>query len=675
MNALTVSADFAVATLSLWLGAVVVTRAGLRREARVFGVLALLLALWGTSRVVEDLTASGAVRHAAGGVEITVAPFLIAVMLHFALVLAGGARRALWVILCVAYIAAAAVWLLTLTDRSGSIAIRPPYRAVFGIRSPAIGGAWILFRVALVILAIGWVWRAWRAAGHQGARREQLTALLGAVGCAGAGGVVTILLAETGAPEWPGVTLIAAGAGLATYAVFAGQLFQPAGAARRSFGVSLATGVLTALYVALLLGAERVARGVLATNTPIVTALALVLTIACFDPVRERVRSLVDRRTERQDRTYAVLLGAIGGELLTATRPRDAVAPALTQLCRALGLRAATVTDTEGNAIAVYGMRTGPDAAPALTLPLRAGQHHVGTLIVGAKRNHLPYTSSETARLNLAASYIATSLHVDDRLTAQATALDALTAERAALGAQEAALAVALAESPAPLPPTSVELRVWALGPLRVERNGERIGRWGGAKAGTRQAEAMFAFLFDRAERGVAKDEFLEVIWPDIPLDKADLAFHRTLGGLRRMLEPALTRGREATTITFGNDRYRLDPTTIAWSDARAFEEGIAAASRAGDDAETLAALDAARALYRGDYLDDCPFYGDSEYVEERRDLLRGRHVDVLVALGERYERKGDVPAAAACFREALHTSGDALPRAEAGLARLGVAV
>jgi len=679
VNGLTVSADFAVATLSLWLGTVVVTRAWARREARVFGLLALLLATWGTSRVVEDLTASATVRHAAGGVEITVAPFLIAVMLHFALVLAGGARRALWGVLYLAYVLAAAVWLLSVTDRSGAIAIRPPYRPVFGIRSPMFGGAWIVFRIVLVALAIGWVWRAWRAAGPEGARREQLSALFGAVGGAGFGGVVTILLAEVGAPEWPGVTLIAVGAGLATYAVFAARLFQPAGTARRRFGVSLAAGVLTALAAALLLGAERVARGVLATDTPLVTALALVLTVACFDPVREWMRARVDRRTERGDRAYAVLLGAIGGELLTATRPRDAIAPALTQLCRALGIRAATVADTAGRTLATYGLPNGPDAVPVLTLPLHAGQHPVGTLTVGAKRTHLPYTDSETARLDLAASYIATSLHVDDRLSAQAAALDALTAERTALVAQESALAAALANAPdtaTPVQGERVALRVWALGPLRVERNGERIGRWGGAKAGTRQAEAMFAFLYDRAERGVAKDEFLEVIWPDVPLDKGDLAFHRTLSGLRRMLEPDLTRGSDATTIIFHNDRYRLDPAIIIWSDVTAFDEGLAAASRAGashDDTDAIAALDAARILYRGDYLDDCPFYGDSEYAEERRASLRGRYVDLLVALAERYERRGDVPAAT-CFREALRTSGDDAPRAAAGLTRLGVA-
>ena len=39
---------------------------------------------------------------------------------------------------------------------------------------------------------------------------------------------------------------------------------------------------------------------------------------------------------------------------------------------------------------------------------------------------------------------------------------------------------------------------------------------WGGAKAGTRQAEGVFAFLLDRGERGAAKDEFIELIWPAV---------------------------------------------------------------------------------------------------------------------------------------------------------------
>ena len=33
-------------------------------------------------------------------------------------------------------------------------------------------------------------------------------------------------------------------------------------------------------------------------------------------------------------------------------------------------------------------------------------------------------------------------------------------------------------------------------------------------------------------------------------------------------------------------------------------------------------------------YLDDCPFYGDGAYVEDRRELLRARYVDLLLAIG-----------------------------------------
>ena len=106
-----------------------------------------------------------------------------------------------------------------------------------------------------------------------------------------------------------------------------------------------------------------------------------------------------------------------------------------------------------------------------------------------------------------------------------------------------------------------------------------------------------------------------------------------------------------------------------------AFEEAMAAASAAPDPDDALQHLERARSLYRGDYLDDCPFYGDSAQVEERRELLRGRYVDLLLALGERYEARGDRPAAAACFRQARLVAGDELPPADEALSRLGAPV
>ena len=158
-----------------------------------------------------------------------------------------------------------------------------------------------------------------------------------------------------------------------------------------------------------------------------------------------------------------------------------------------------------------------------------------------------------------------------------------------------------------------------ALGPLRVERDGAPIERWGGDKAGTRQAEALFAFLFDRGERGVTKDEVLQIdLARHRPLERADLAFHRTMVGLRGTLDPG--RGRKSV-IRFHNDRYRLDPAVIAWSERPSFLARLEPRRGEAPAADRIRLLEEARTLYRGEYLDDCPFYGDSSHGRGARGL------------------------------------------------------
>jgi predicted ATPase len=218
------------------------------------------------------------------------------------------------------------------------------------------------------------------------------------------------------------------------------------------------------------------------------------------------------------------------------------------------------------------------------------------------------------------------------------------------------------------------DLRVTALGPFAVERSGERLTHWGGPKAGSRQAQAMFGFLFDRGERGVTKDEFIEVIWPDAEVNQGDLNFHRTLAGLRATLEPQKA-SEAANPVVFANGRYRLREALVGWDDVAEFERRLLQAARATDERAAIRGLEEARTLYRSDYLDDCPVYGDSEYVEERRTSLRGRLIDSLVDLGRRYERRGDETLAAARFREALRVAGGECPAATVGLERLGVAI
>jgi DNA-binding SARP family transcriptional activator len=241
--------------------------------------------------------------------------------------------------------------------------------------------------------------------------------------------------------------------------------------------------------------------------------------------------------------------------------------------------------------------------------------------------------------------------------------VDVMTREGEAMTTAEA-VAYALEEEPAQ---ALTGLRIRAFGSMEVERDGHRILRWGGDKAGSRQAQAIFAFLVDRGAAGITKDEAVELLWPDLPLKRGDLAFHRTLGGLRAVLEEGRQSG---NVISYEGGRYRLAPELVDWSDASEFER-LLDSTAALDGRERTVALEDARQLYRGDLFDDCPFYGDSVLVEDRREYLRTRHEDLLIELGELYAEAGDETQAAARFREALMVNPESA-RARSGVGRLG---
>lgn len=663
--------DLLIAVIATWLGATVVARAPRYYVARVFGLAMALATLWSGSRVVAHLTNADEVVRFLVAVEAGMAALAPAVLLHFALAYCHSGRwsRAQRLTLGIAYGAGLVVTLRGLIDRASPLSLQNPH-PLLGVPGALVIWGWSALRAALLVATLWWAWRAWRAA-TDGVRRERLTILLLALGMASLGILATIVARQFGGPEWFGTTALAISLGLATYAVAAGHVFRTPAAARRSFAASLGTGLLTALYVGFLLVIDRLARVALGTDAPLVTTFALILTIALFDPVRERLRALLGRRADRREAQYRRLSRALGGELLAAQRPQDAIGPALAQICETIGIGAAAIRDETGTVIATFGPQAALAAGPTLSLRLTSGERAYGHAHFGAKHGQLPYRREETDLLRDAAAFVAASLQLAARQTEQAAALEALVQEREALTAHETTLAAALEVTPTASP---AGLAVHALGPLRVELDGTPIRQWGGAKAGSRQAVAIFAFLFDRGERGVTKDEFLELIWPDVPLDKADLAFHRTLGGLRRALEPGLARAGAGKVIAFGHDRYRLAQAAVVWRDVAIFEERLAAAGAAHDPADVRAALEEARALYRGDYLDDCPYYGDSEFVEERRQLLRARYVDLLLALGERREAAGDTAGAASCYRDALRVADDDCPRADAALTRLGLA-
>ena len=665
---LEVAAHSLAAVLGVWLGLTVATRAG-TPASRVFALLSLAIATWSSSIIVERLATSVEAALIAHAVEELMAAVTIAGTAHFSLAIASEGlpsarrRRIVLGIYLANFVFAAPTIISTLTNLP-RFTDDPLPGAIFG-------WAWIAARLASLIIGARWLTGALRIASPGSLRQRQVRAALATVVTGGVGGGMRFLPVIGQLDAWIGVSLVAMAVVLAAYAVFSAGIFFGPAVAGRAFRTSLFGALGSFVIVSLVLGVEATSRALTGVELPIFTAIALVMTVTLYEPVTQLLRRRLGGDGPRTVARRRLLL-ALGQSGPTAQSAEAGVGPALARLAAALEVRGLAVARADGGIAASEG--AGAASTWIEAIPLVADGEVLGELRVGPTVSGDPLSPRDQDLVRMSAAYVAAALRAGRREDEQVEQLAGLAEERAAVESQASTLHAALVQhADAP-----VGLRIHALGALRVERSGASIDRWGGDKAGTYQSEALFAFLFDRRGRGVTKDEAEEVIWPDLDLDKSDTAFHRTISALRRTLEPGLKRGNESKLVTYHHERYWLDPATMAWCDADAF----AAAAERGHTLMRQGDLEAARTLlagalelYRGDYMDDCPFFGDSAYVEGRRTELREQRIDALLALGAVYERLGQAGEAVTCFRRALAAADGDCPRAEEGLARLQVGI
>ena len=659
---LEVAAHSLIAVLGVWLGLTVFTRSR-ALQARTFSFLTLSLVVWSSAIILQRLSSSAGAVQIGHAIEETAAALIVPATAHMSLAVASeghpsfGRRR----VVAVMYLLSMLFALPGIVNPAAPVSFVAPNLSLGPIPGVVLGWGWVISRLGTLLIGAIWLLQGYRGTMPADPRRRQFGVTMATVVVATIGGSIRFLpvLGET--DPWIGISLVAVAMVLAAAAVLPSGVLFVRDVAGKSFWTSLTLGIGLFLLVGALVAVDTASRNLLGLNLPLLTALALVVAVAVYEPAAIRIRALLRDRSPGAIARQR-LLRALGLSALTAQAADAGVQPALARLSHALDLSGARVVLSDGSVVASDGAE--PDGPLITRIPLVEGGEPVGELRLGPTRSGADLSHRDQELVRLTAGYLAAALRTGRREDEQVEALTGLSQERADLDSTASNLHVALVRR-ASAPPG---LRVFALGALRVERADERIQRWGGEKAGTRQAQALFAFLFDRGERGVAKDETLELIWPDTDFERADLAFHRTLGGLRHTLDPAGRSGRQV--IRFYNDRYRLDPGIIDWSDVSAFLARLDDARDTSDRAESLRLLEVARALYRGEYLDDCPFYGDSAWVEDRREALRGRCVDLLLTLGEGYEGAGDRVSAAAAYRDALAVNDDC-PPAQAGLSRL----
>jgi DNA-binding SARP family transcriptional activator len=201
-----------------------------------------------------------------------------------------------------------------------------------------------------------------------------------------------------------------------------------------------------------------------------------------------------------------------------------------------------------------------------------------------------------------------------------------------------------------PAAPKSSSLTVFALGPLRILRDSKPISpaAWVRLKSRT-----LFAYLLCIRPRGVHKEVLIDLLWPTADPERGAHALHVALSDLRVTLgsRRSAAGGRH---IRRTGDLYTLDVGDAGWVDAETFAVACESARQAdakGDRNAAMRHLQAAEALYDGDFLVEEPY---AEWAAARRDRLRDDYVDLLIRLLRQYESAADAESAVRYARKAL---------------------
>ena len=167
----------------------------------------------------------------------------------------------------------------------------------------------------------------------------------------------------------------------------------------------------------------------------------------------------------------------------------------------------------------------------------------------------------------------------------------------------------------------------------------------------TRKCKALFQILLIEPGRVIPTDQILEYLWPALPPNKAQNNLWVTVSQLRQVLQPDSPSRSRSAYIHKQGVGYRFNPESDYLLDGDAFATHLVSAQSATDLTGRITAWEAARNLYKGDYLADEPY---AEWAQIPRIQWRRRYEQLLVNLAEAYGRNGRFQQAIPLCQEIL---------------------
>lgn len=183
------------------------------------------------------------------------------------------------------------------------------------------------------------------------------------------------------------------------------------------------------------------------------------------------------------------------------------------------------------------------------------------------------------------------------------------------------------------------DLHISCFGRFQLKRGSLEISpdQWPGEKP-----KLLFKYLALNHGRGsIARDELLELLWPDEDPDTTSKRLHVALTKLRRTLEPELARGMTSSYLHRNGESYRLDPGAAGTIDVAVFDREIAAAQQSEDEASALSHYLKAADCYRGHLFEEAPYV---DWCREARETYRLKYLSLLEAIISSYRRQENWP-------------------------------
>ena len=197
------------------------------------------------------------------------------------------------------------------------------------------------------------------------------------------------------------------------------------------------------------------------------------------------------------------------------------------------------------------------------------------------------------------------------------------------------------APAPAPVEDHVAWLRIFALGPAQVEKEGVPLDSpdW------IQKSRELLYYLLSHPE-GRTKEQIGLVLWPDASTAQLRSSFHDTVFRLRRALG-----GKE--WVVFEKRRYAFGRSRDYSYDVEAFEKHLSEARRLQIKApeQAIQNLQEAAGLYTGDFLEDI---AHSEWMLERQEELRRAYGESLLLLGRLLLSQERNAEAAEAYRKAI---------------------